>query len=186
MNHPIRLNSRQSIIEAAFIVFSGNIGASLSEVAERAGVGRATLHRHFANREDLLRTLAYSAIEEMDAAAEAATSESKTYSDGLEQTLYALIPLGDRHGFLAREPLESDPGLAEEFSRMDREMLELVEASKKEGLFDANIPSAWINQMITALLFTAWETIKLGEVTNDQAAELAWTTLTKGLGANKK
>ncbi len=168
------------------MLFSRNPGASLSELAERAGVGRATLHRHFANRDDLVRTLALIAIEEMDAAADAASADAQSYSDALRQTLQALIPLGDRHGFLAREPLETDSDIAAEFKRLDRETNELVEAAKQEGLFDSGIPTAWITQVFDALLFAAWESIKLGESTNVQAVELAWQTLTLGLGATKK
>lgn len=186
MNTSIRLSTRESIIEASFVLFSRNIGASLSEVAERAGVGRATLHRHFANRDELLRTLALLAIEEMDTAADAASSDSKSYSEALHATLYALIPLGDRHSFLAREPLEDDPTLAEEFKRIDKEMIELVEAAKGEGLFDKTLPATWISQVFDALLFSAWESVKQGHTTSSQAADLAWLTLTQGLGVKQK
>ena len=51
MTKSLRLSSRDAIIEAAFAVFSKNPGAPLADVAGRAGVGRATLHRHFASRE---------------------------------------------------------------------------------------------------------------------------------------
>ena len=186
MKPTIRLSARESIIEASFVLFSHNIGASLSEVAERAGVGRATLHRQFANRDDLLRTLARLAIAEMNAAADAASADAKSYSEALRATLYALIPLGDRHGFLAREPLEADPDLAKEFERLDQEMNELLEAAKGEGLFDTALPTPWISQVFDSLLFTAWESVKLGHTTTNQAADLAWLTLTQGLGAKKK
>jgi len=185
MNTPIRLSTRDAIIEASFVLFSHNIGASLSEVAERAGVGRATLHRYFANRDELLRALALLAIEEMDAAADAASADAKSYGEALREMLYALIPLGDRHGFLAREPLEADPVLAKEFERLNQEMNELVEAAKGEGLFDAAIPTSWISQVFDSLLFTAWESVKLGKTTSAQAADFAWLTLTQGLGAKK-
>lgn len=186
MNTPIRLSTRESIIEASFALFSRNIGASLSEVAERAGVGRATLHRHFANRDDLLRTLTLLAIEEMDAVADAASVDTKSSSEVLRDMLYALIPLSDRHGFLAREPLEADSDLAKEFERLDQGMNELVEAAKGEGLFDTAIPTAWISQVFDSLLFTAWESVKLGKTTSAQAADLAWLTLTQGLKVKKK
>ena len=72
MTTPKRLPARQAIAEAGFELLSRNPGASLSEIAEHAGVGRATLHRHFASREALLIALAHQAIAEMDHAAEVA------------------------------------------------------------------------------------------------------------------
>ena len=42
------------------------------------------------------------------------------------------------------------------------------------------------SQVFDSLLFTAWESVKLGHTTTNQAADLAWLTLTQGLGAKKK
>ena len=68
----IRPDTSAAIIEAAFEVFSANPSASLSVVADRAGVGRATLHRYFPGRRELMRALAKLAIEELDMAVEKA------------------------------------------------------------------------------------------------------------------
>lgn len=185
MTTSIRLNTKDSIIEAAFTLFSRNPGASLGEVAESAGVGRATLHRLFSSRADLVRSLALIAIAEMDTAAEAACENVESASEALRLSLQALIPLGNRHGFLALEPFDSDPEISAEFKRLEAETNALVDASKAEGLFDETIPTDWITQVFDSLLFSAWESVKLGKITNTQAADLAWLTLTKGLGASK-
>lgn len=185
MQIPVRLSAKDAIIEAGFNVLSQDPSASLSEVAERAGVGRATLHRHFASRKELVRTLALIAIEEMDDAAEAACETASSYSDAFQRMLTALIPLGDRHGFLAREPIEDDPDIAAEFERQMNETRAMVEEAKREGLFDRGVPTAWITQAFDHLLYAAWESVKSGETTHRQAADLAWRTLTTGLGKRK-
>ena len=91
-----RLSTKDAIIEAAFDLLSRNSGASLGDIASAAGVGRATLHRHFASRDDLIKSLAMLAMEEMDEAAEAACDGASSYSDALVRMLAVLIPLGDR------------------------------------------------------------------------------------------
>ncbi|MEO0677815.1 MAG: helix-turn-helix domain-containing protein [Pseudomonadota bacterium] len=53
----VRPKTRDAIIEAAFAVFSKHPNASLGDVAQHAGVGRATLHRHFPGRAELIRAL---------------------------------------------------------------------------------------------------------------------------------
>lgn len=186
MTNSIRPTTRDAIIDAAFAVFSKNPSAALSEVATLAGVGRATLHRHFASREELIRQLAKIANDEMDRAVDVACANVTSYSEAARKSLHALIPLGDRFGFLELEPLDGDPDLKASYDRQKRETEEMVDAAKGEGLFDTAIPTSWIVQAYDHLLYAGWESVKAGETTPDQAADLAWRTLTTGLGKSKK
>ncbi len=182
---PVRLSSKDSILEAAFVLFSRDASASLAEVAAQAGVGRATLHRHFSSRDDLIRTLALVAIDEMDEAVESACANAQSATEVLRLSLAALIPLGDRHGFITQHPIENDAEIAEQFRQADDATREMVEAAKTEGLFDASVSSDWITHVYNALLYAGWESVKQGETTAQQAADLAWRSLTTGLGAAK-
>ncbi|MCI5047224.1 MAG: TetR/AcrR family transcriptional regulator [Aquisalinus sp.] len=178
-----RPTAREAIIAAAFEVLSRNPGAKLSDIAERAGVGRATLHRYFASRDDLIQALAMTAVEEMDEAAEVAMKDARSYSEALKAIVSAFIPLGDRYSFLMREPLEESTALAEEFERQAEETRQLIEKTKKEGLFDPAVPTDWLVQAFDHLLYAGWESVRTGQTTPRQAADLAWRTLTHGLKA---
>ncbi|MEM9669622.1 MAG: helix-turn-helix domain-containing protein [Pseudomonadota bacterium] len=186
MINSLRPTTRDAIIEAAFDIFSRDPSAALSEISDRAGVGRATLHRHFASRNDLVRALALIAIDEMDAAAEAACANVTSVAEAFQRVLAALIPLGDRHGFLALEPIDNDPEIAAAYARQQRETRDMVEEAKAEGLFNKSVPTGWIIQAFDHLLYAAWENVKAGETTQNQAADLAWRTLTTGLGRRRK
>ncbi|MEO1321864.1 MAG: helix-turn-helix domain-containing protein [Pseudomonadota bacterium] len=186
MNKTIRPQTRDAIVEAAFAVFSKNPSASLADVAARAGVGRATLHRYFASRDDLMRALAKIASQEMDEAVEAAVADAKSYSDVARLALGALIPLGDRHGFLALEAFADDPEMQAAFAREQKETAEMVDAAKAEGLFDPTVPTGWIVQAFDHLMYAGWESVSAGESTHEQAAGLAWRTLIYGLGRPPK
>ncbi|MEM6413364.1 MAG: helix-turn-helix domain-containing protein [Pseudomonadota bacterium] len=181
MSNSLRPTTKDAIIEAAFAILSRDPSAALSDIADQAGVGRATLHRHFASRDDLVRALALIAIEEMDDAAEAACENTISYAEAFQNMLTALIPLGDRHGFLAREPIDDDPDIATAFERQQSEMDTMVAEAKAEGLFDKSVPTSWITQAFDHLLYAAWESVKSGETPHQQAADLAWRTLTIGL-----
>lgn len=185
MKNSLRLSSRDAIIEAAFEVFSKNPGASLSDVAERAGVGRATLHRQFASRDDLMRALYKIASKEMDEAVEIACADAKSHSEVARLALQALIPLGDRHGFLALEAFSDDPEIQAVYAHEQRETADMVDAAKREGLFDRAVPTSWIVQAFDHLMYAGWESVQAGETTKDQAASLAWRTLIHGLGRQK-
>lgn len=181
----IRPSTKEAIIEAGFTVFNGDPSASLAQVAELAGVGRATLHRYFSSREDLLRALAKIAIKEMDRVVHEACEHVESYTEAMRVSLEVLIPLGDRHGFLATDAVEHDPKLKKQFTRQQKETKDLVKAVKREGTFDRAVPTAWIVQAYDHLLYAAWESVKAGEATQKQAAALAWRTLTSGLGKTK-
>lgn len=183
MSEAIRPTSRDAVIAAAFAVLAETPNASLADIAARAGVGRATLHRHFTGRDDLIVTMGLTALEEMEEAADAACLNVKSYSEALRVTLEALIPLGDRYQFVMREQLDDHPQIAKETARQQDETRKLVERAKKEGLFDPAHPTDWIVQAYDHLLFAAWESVRAQELTPTQAAKLAWRTLTNGLGA---
>jgi AcrR family transcriptional regulator len=63
--------NRESIIQAAKVAFAENgPGASLDDIARKAGVGAGTLYRHFPSREALLVAVCHAEVEKLADAAE--------------------------------------------------------------------------------------------------------------------
>jgi AcrR family transcriptional regulator len=174
------------IIEAGFAVFSADPTATLQNVADAAGIGRATLHRHYKGRDELMAALAITAMKELDAAIEAKTQDAESHTEALRLSFEAMIPLADRQMFLANEPLEHVPEVRAAYARQLEELAEEVVAAKAEGGFDAAVPTAWIVQAYEALTYAAWAVVRDGDATSEEAAALAWRTLTAGLTPNPK
>ena len=186
MNKMIRPSAEQSVIAAGFALLNENPKASLADIANHAGVGRATLHRYFSGREDLIKAMAWTAIREMDEAVDAACADVTSYSDAIFRMLEALIPLGDQYHFLMREPVEDHADIAAEFARQQDEMIETIDAAKKEGLFNPSIPTDWIARAFENILYAAWESVTAQETTPKQATDLAWRTFVYGMGNSGK
>jgi AcrR family transcriptional regulator len=178
----IRPSTRQAIIEAAFQLYKDNPASSLADIAEQAGIGRATLHRHFKGRDDLLCELAKIAIKDIDQAVNQLTTDASSYSEALKLTIDAVLPLGDRQWFLYQESLESHPEIQAEFQRQSDELSAVINEAKKEGCFDSSLPTSWITQTFDHLIFAGWEMVKMEESTPKQAAKLVWETLINGTG----
>lgn len=174
--------SISNILEAGFTVFSANPTATLSDVAQEAGVGRATLHRHFQGREDLMAALAIQAMRELDEAITEATEDAPSYTEALRLSLEVSIPLADRQMFLANEPLDHVPEVLAEYSRQLDELVEAIDAAKDEGGFDPEVSTAWIAQAYETLTYAAWTVVRDGDATPQAAAALAWRTLQSGVG----
>lgn len=185
----IRPQARDAIIEAAFQVFGTSPRASLGDIAERAGVGRATLHRHFKGRDDLMAALAHTAMAELEAAVAHAVKDAASYTEALRLSMQAIVPLADRQWFLAIEAsvaANDDAGHQREVTeghiRQMRELADAIDGAKAEGLFGQDIPTAWIVEAFDNLLYAAWQLVRSGNATPTQASAFAWRTLTTGLG----
>ncbi len=180
---PQRLSSRQSILDAASAVWAQNPGASTREIALRAGVGRATLHRHFPSRADLLRALADEAMAEIDAAIAASREAGPSARDQLEAYLDRVVPRADRSRFLWSEPdVMNDPQIREGYARQLRQARELVGRLQEEGAIAADVPTQWVVSAIDSLTYAAWWAAQDGEIAPKSASRLVLRTLLDGLG----
>lgn len=177
----LRPTARRAIVDAAIRLWSVNPGASLQEVAVRAGVGRATLHRHFHGREALLAEVAHTCLDEMRAAVGALLAPAASARERLRGMFEAVIPLGDRYSFLQREPVADEEAVAGYRAQLDW-VAALVADLKAEGDIAAEVPSAWVVAQIDQLVWTAWNETARGRVAAADAASLAVRTLLEGLG----
>lgn len=176
-----RISTQQAIIEAAFEVLGHNPGASLGEVADAAGVGRATLHRHFAGRDDLIHALAEHAMDELDAAVEAAVAEVDSHTEGLRLALQAILPLASRQMFLATEAALQTGRIAQRAASDFAELVTAVEQAQAEGGLRKDVPAQWIARAYDNLIYAGWDMVRAQEATPKQAADMAWKTLTEGV-----
>ena len=178
----LRPPMREAILDAAIDTLSRNPGASLSDVATRAGVGRASLHRHFPSRRDLIAAVTRQCMDEMDAALEAALEGAGSARERLSKTLEAIVPLGDRYHFLAIEAFD-DQGLQERHEA-DLEWARTPGGRVEGGsrVIAADVPRTWAIANIDAQVWLAWSEVATGNIAPAHAADLAFRTLLEGLG----
>lgn len=179
--------SRRAILEAAVGVLVADRGASLQEISAAAGVGRATLHRHFPGRDDLIRAIALDVLGECETAIASARLEEGTVEEALERLVGGLVPIGERFHFLLYEvQLEDDPEYAAADARVLRPVDGLIERGRRDGTFRAGVPVAWIGDALEALIYAAWEGVRDGRIARRDAPGLVTTTLLSGLGEQER
>ncbi|MEM7349156.1 MAG: helix-turn-helix domain-containing protein [Acidobacteriota bacterium] len=180
----IRPSSREALLAAATRILAANPGASLGDVAARAGVGRATLYRQFRSRDELIRELTLQAIRATDEAVAPIQHRAVSATEMLHEVIEAVVPLGDRYYFLSREfEVMKDPTIARELERQLRELSELIEAVKTERHLAPEVPTAWIVATLDALIYAAWSAQDNGLIASHDAAALVLRTLFEGLGS---
>ena len=178
--HAIRPATLEAIVEAAIRLLNANAGATMCEIAARAGVGRATLHRHFRTRSDLVSAIGSRCIQEMNAAVGADQTAGLPALERLRSMFQAVIPLGDRYSFLSIESPD-DASMRQGYRAQLRWVAALVEDLKEQGNIDRDVPTRWVVAQIDQLVWAAWNGIAEGYLTNDEASQLAVRTLIDGL-----
>lgn len=176
-----KTSARQALLDSATVLLAENPGASFIEIAEAAGVGRASLYRHFPTREDLIRELCLEALSTVDEAVSHIYWKAKSAGEALEMTIQAMVPLGDRLNFLANIGEVTDKKVAAKMKQQDQDMIKLIVAVQKEGLLDQDVPPEWVNGVFTGLICTAWHSMAKRQLSAPAAAELVSRSLFKGL-----
>ena len=124
--------------------------ASMNDVAEAAGVARATVYRYFPNRQALLDELARAAVSDAEARLESARVDEVPPEEGIARAVRALVDVGDSFVLLAREGVRSDP---KRFERsVARPLRELFERGQGAGAIRADLASARLTESLIGLI----------------------------------
>ncbi|EKU99875.1 transcriptional regulator [Leptolyngbya sp. PCC 7375] len=175
-------SNKQAILQAAVAVLAKNPGVSLSDVAGKCGIGRATLYRHFSSREALIREIAFAAIEAIDQVTAHIRNQNLSAADALLAFLEGVVPLGDRFHFLVAESSTyTDPDINAAYARQMQELNDFVNVLKQDGVIALDVPNAWVATAIDSLIWAAWSAIQSGDIARNDAAKLTYRTLIQGL-----
>jgi AcrR family transcriptional regulator len=145
--------NRERIIAAAVEVFAEHgLEASTAEIAERAGVGEATLFRRFASKDDLIMAIVEAQMDEVIELA-ADCVENSDPADGVERFLTAMI----EHSVADRGVLESTkdacmvkPGLQSRRREILNLLTELVKRGQAAGTIRADLTGQDLGFLISA------------------------------------
>ncbi|WNI15906.1 TetR/AcrR family transcriptional regulator [Actinacidiphila sp. ITFR-21] len=134
--------NRERIVSAArqaIVEFGPDV--PLDEVARRAGVGNATLYRHFADRSELIRQVALSVMARTAQRAEDALAEEPDAFSALHRFVFEAAE--ERIGALC--PMVSDafncqdPQVAEQVERLDRSITAIMDRAQCAGQLRGDI-----------------------------------------------
>ena len=167
-----------AILNAALDALASDPDSSMSEIARRAGVVRATIYVHFPTRESLLDAVMEHAVADVAEAMRAAEPQRGEPVEALERVLRATWrELARFHALLA---LNTARLSAEELHRRHVPMLDqlepLIKRGQKQGIFRRDLPVAWHLAVIRAIVHTASREIQGGRIPESKAETAMITT----------
>ena len=151
----------------AGVITDDGLTLSMGELAEKAGVGRATLYRYFPNRKQLLQSIRDLALEEIsEVITQTLTSNLKT-EDALARISRAILNRAELGVLFIREKIVIDKPL------LERLLLSPVDQIFIEAQGDGAITSSLKPRIITTYFLGLLRTGSLLVVQNDSSPEEA-------------
>ncbi|MCP3757684.1 TetR/AcrR family transcriptional regulator [Streptomyces sp. TBY4] len=144
---------RDQVLRTAAALLSRKSTATMDEVAKAAGIGRATLHRHFAGRDALVRALEELGIREFEVAFDNARLDEGTAIDALRRLIAEAEPNAELLAFLVTEnQLFEGDQVNEGWARLDARVGDLFRRGQHEGDIRIDLSPAWLTEALYSLI----------------------------------
>jgi TetR/AcrR family transcriptional regulator, mexCD-oprJ operon repressor len=165
---------------AADVLARRGEAASMAEIADAAGVGRATLYRYFPNRDALIRGLTAAAVTELCDRIADAELDTVAVPEGVARVTRGFIGAGSKYGALL-QTLRKQPA---DQAELDKKLGEPVRALLRRGIADgtlrADVPVPVLFDLFTGLLERALHLVVREELGVEQASSAMVTVFLDG------
>lgn len=170
--------TRSVILDAAARVLGRRPDAAMADIAEEAGIGRATLYRYFPTRESLLRGVGDAGIAEVTEAFAAANLDGLPVDHGIARITSVCLRFGAKYAAMSALVEEDHTEGAKQ--RTNRPVQEAISRGVREGVLRDDLPCDVLVGMYSALVKWALSRTLAGAMTPEEAAEAVVTVFLDG------
>lgn len=171
------VQNRQAVIDAATELLPADPDAGMQEIAAAAGLGRSTVYRQFASREELFDAVAADVIGRGIAAVE----EILANADGVEEALCAIgelgIEFGLRYRFLYSHRGKARAAVMRMTGDRGAPLWVFLNAAQERGEIRGDQPIAWIAKAQFEVMTVMIGDVLAGRFGHEDAPELLGDTL---------
>jgi AcrR family transcriptional regulator len=170
----------RAIIDAAIVLLAAEPEASMERVAIAAGVGRATVYRHFASREHLVRAIQDRALQDARDAVLGSRPEEGEPLEALKRATQAILKVADRYRLVRQIPRE-DAELRQRAEEVGAPLIAIVARGQASGAFRSDLKPRWAVAALGSLIQAVTAALIDGEVRERDACRLVVTTFADGM-----
>jgi TetR/AcrR family transcriptional regulator, mexCD-oprJ operon repressor len=176
--------NRAALLDAAADVLAVAPQASLSEVATRAGLGRATLYRHFENRDALRAAIRQEALARASAALAGAGLPDCDTREGVRRAAAVLVPLGMRFRILLTEGSDTDADFVAARDEALAPLWAVLARGIENGELSADANTPWLGLVLAGMLMAAVRAAGAGLIDPAEAGDLVADAFVSGFGVD--
>ncbi len=144
---------RERVLKEAAALLTRRASTPMDEIARAAGISRATLHRHFAGRDALIRALEEHGIAQFVQAMDAARLDEGDAAEALRRLIAEAEPVAGVLAFLFTEnQLFEDGEINAGWAELDDRIAALFRRGQEEGDFRIDLSAAWLTEAFYGLI----------------------------------
>ncbi|GFE25643.1 TetR family transcriptional regulator [Streptomyces nigrescens] len=144
---------RERVLKEAAALLTRRASTPMDEIARAAGISRATLHRHFAGRDALIRALEEHGIAQFVQAMDAARLDEGDAVEALRRLIAEAEPVAGVLAFLFTEnQLFEDGEINAGWAELDDRLAALFRRGQEEGDFRIDLSAAWLTEAFYGLI----------------------------------
>jgi TetR/AcrR family transcriptional regulator, mexCD-oprJ operon repressor len=172
----------RGILESVARTFADRGSAvSMTEMAARSGVGRATLYRYFPTRDALHAELQRLAVEQVGEGLRSAGLEALDWPAALDRAVGVVLSVGDHYAVLVREQVPVPRDVAERLVRSP--IRDVLARGQDQGFLRPDCRLEWLEDMFVGLVQAGLQQIVRRGADPDETARNVVTAYLEGAGA---
>lgn len=173
--------SVKRILDAGLDALASNPDVSMSDIARRAGLARATIYVHFPTRESLTEAVTERAIADVTQAMVAAEPDRDEPAEALERLLtVAWRELGRFHALVSINVRQPQRDLRKLHRPVFAILQPLIERGQKDDTFRSDVPATWHISMLLALIHAASGELQFSQLPREKVES---ALITSALGS---
>jgi len=176
------LQERQELLRLLAEALTANASASTGEIAAAAGVSRATLHRVFGGRDDLVATVYGWLLEQCDRVFDGSGIDDGPVLESFDRLVEDSYPIAQAYWMLIAKPeLESVPELRKGIEDLDGHLERFFARGQAEGVFRPDLPPRWLVYSLGGQIMSAWYLVDDGHAGAREVPRLVRAAVIDGI-----
>ncbi|QDZ15495.1 TetR/AcrR family transcriptional regulator [Humibacter ginsenosidimutans] len=181
-----RARTSSAIIDsAATILAERGDAASMDDIAAAAGIGRATLYRYFASRDELLNAMGAASVQELAARIEQAHLDAVPVDEGIARLVRAILATGHKYVAMNADSARYSAAYPDFDTRVTEPMRALFRRGIAEGSLRSDLPFELQIDLLSGLVKAALDGTTSGRSGVEETAAAVASVFLEGAGATR-
>jgi TetR/AcrR family transcriptional repressor of lfrA len=196
---PTQERTRLAIVAASIETWAEDRNATLAQIAAAAGMGRSTVHRYFADRDELLAAVDRECRRRFGLATQRARPGDGAGLEACHRLCEEYLGLGPVLGLIFSDNALIDPDSwsggdgtesadrsaddeSDDDESDDDPFVQAVIRGQRDGSVDAQLPVGWASTTLWMLLYSAWLYLTTEHASRRDVAALLTRTVAGAIG----